>query len=80
MRSEVLEALAAQRAAPTAADGGGSTNEEDVAGFKFASLQGELAVAGVYVRIYNTQPNFGLADPQAFCKVRFTYLPPSLLI
>lgn len=79
MRSEVVEALAAQRAAPTAADGGGGTADDDVAGFRFAALQGELAVAGVYVRVFNTQPNFGLADPQAFCKVGFTNLLPSLL-
>jgi hypothetical protein len=32
-------------------------------------LQGELAVAGVYVRVFNQQPNFPLADPAAFCKV-----------
>ena len=31
--------------------------------------QGELAVAGVYVRVFNQQPNFPLADPAAFCKV-----------
>ena len=33
-------------------------------------LQGELAVAGIYVRVYNQQPNFPVADPPAFCKVR----------
>ena len=26
-------------------------------------------MAGVYVRVFNQQPNFPLADPAAFCKV-----------
>ncbi len=67
MREEVLEALAAQRAgqAPPASAAAGAAS-----GFRFATLDGELAVAGVYVRIFNEQPNFPLADPAAFCKVR----------
>lgn len=36
--------------------------------------QGELAVAGVYVRVFNEQPNFTLADPAAFCKARSSAL------
>ena len=73
MREEVLEALAAQRSGSThpagagvaAADSGGG----GAGGFRFAALDGELAVAGVYVRVFNQQPNFPLADPAAFCKV-----------
>lgn len=67
MREEVLEALAVQRAGqvPPASAAAGAA-----AGFRFATLDGELAVAGVYVRVFNEQPNFPLADPAAFCKVR----------
>ena len=36
-------------------------------GFKFAALGQELVVAGVFVRVYNEQPNFPVADPAAFC-------------
>ena len=39
-----------------------------------SSSQGELAVAGVYVRVFNQQPNFPLADPAAFCKVSVVLL------
>ena len=36
--------------------------------------QGELIVAGVFVRVYNEQPAFPVADPAAFCKGLVTYL------
>ena len=36
--------------------------------------QGELVVAGVFVRVYNEQPAFPVADPAAFCKGLVTYL------
>lgn len=36
--------------------------------------QGELVVAGVFVRVYNEQPTFPVADPAAFCKGLVTYL------
>jgi hypothetical protein len=61
MREELLEALAEQRASPdiaTAAD------------FSFKALEGELTVAGVFVRIFVEQPTFAVADPAAFCKAR----------
>ena len=72
MRAEVVDALAAQRAAAAPADGGpaGAATAGAAAGFRFAALEGELAVAGVYVRVFNSQPNFALANPQDFCKVR----------
>lgn len=31
-------------------------------------------VAGVFVRVYNEQPSFPVADPAAFCKGLVTYL------
>ena len=43
-------------------------------GFKFAALGQELVVAGVFVRVYNEQPNFPVADPAAFCKGLVTYI------
>ncbi len=36
--------------------------------YSYASLRGELVVAGVYVRVYIEQPRFALRDPVAFCK------------
>jgi hypothetical protein len=64
MREELLELLEAQRAAP-AADG----TPPSVDGFRYGALDGELVVAGVFVRLYNEQPAFAIADPSAFCKV-----------
>jgi hypothetical protein len=70
MQSEVLEALSAQRAAiRSPADDNNEGDAGGAADFRFASLQGELTVAGVYVRVFNSQPNFVLSDAQAFCKV-----------
>ena len=43
-------------------------------GFKFAALGQELVVAGVFVRVYNEQPNFPVADPAAFCKGLVTFI------
>lgn len=68
MREEVLEALAAQRADASAPDSAAASGGA-ASGFRFAALDGELAVASVYVRVFNEQPNFPLADPAAFCKV-----------
>ena len=44
------------------------------AGFKFAALGQELVVAGVFVRVYNEQPNSPVADPAAFCKGLVTFI------
>ena len=60
MREELLTLLEEQRSAPDAAK---------AAGFRFEALQGELVVAGVFVRIFNEQPDFAVQDPAAFCKV-----------
>lgn len=43
-------------------------------GFKFAALGQELVVAGVFVRVFNEQPNFPVADPAAFCKGLVTFI------
>lgn len=61
MRDELLAALADQRASPDIAV---------AAGFTFVALEGELTVAGVFVRIFVEQPAFAVADPAAFCKAR----------
>ena len=37
-------------------------------------MQGELVVAGVFVRVYNEQPTFMVSDPPAFCKGLVSYL------
>ena len=37
-------------------------------------LQGELVVAGVFVRIYNEQPSFAVTDPAAFTKGLVTWV------
>ena len=37
-------------------------------------MQGELVVAGVFVRVYNEQPTFPVSDPPAFCKGLVSYL------
>ncbi len=82
MRAEVVEALSAQRAAMAPADGGpgGASSADAAAGFRFASLEGELAVAGVYVRVFNAQPNFALASPQDFCKVGYSFRLSLLMV
>ncbi len=51
--------------------GGASTT---ATGFRFAALGKELAVAGVFVRVFNEQPNFPVADPAAFCKGLVTFI------
>ena len=37
-------------------------------------MQGELVVAGVFVRVYNEQPTFPVSDAPAFCKGLVSYL------
>lgn len=37
-------------------------------------MQGELVVAGVFVRVYNEQPTFLVSDPPSFCKGLVSYL------
>ena len=37
-------------------------------------MQGELVVAGVFVRVYNEQPTFSVTDAPAFCKGLVSYL------
>ncbi len=37
-------------------------------------MQGELVVAGVFVRVYNEQPTFAISDPPSFCKGLVSYL------
>ena len=57
-------AIAAEPGSEATAGSGGTT----ASGFRFAALGKELVVAGVFVRVYNEQPNFPVADPAAFCK------------
>ena len=61
MREELLAQLEEQRACPDIAA---------ATGFSFAALEGELTVAGVFVRVFVEQPGFAVADPAAFCKAR----------
>lgn len=56
----------------TGATGAGAPST--ATGFKFAALGQELVVAGVFVRVYNEQPNFPVADPAAFCKGLVTFI------
>ena len=42
--------------------------------FRFAALGKELVVAGVFVGVYNQQPNFAVADPAAFCRGLVTFI------
>ena len=37
-------------------------------------MQGELVVAGVFVRVYNEQPTFAVSDAPSFCKGLVSYL------
>ena len=61
MREELLAQLEEQRASPDIAA---------ATGFSFAALEGELTVAGVFVRVFVEQPGFAIADPAAYCKAR----------
>ena len=90
MREEVLRQMEVERMEATAgapstlpshrpgeepgsaatADGSATTTS----GFRFAALGQELVVAGVFVRVYNEQPNFPVSDPAAFCKGLVTFL------
>lgn len=88
MREEVLSQMEVERREATAgtpASGHLSAAEPSTAataagspttatGFNFAALGQELVVAGVFVRVYNEQPNFPVADPAAFCKGLVTYI------
>ena len=56
----------------TGATGAGTPST--ATGFKFAALGQELVVAGVFMRVYNKQPNFPVADPAAFCKGLVTFI------
>ncbi|KAK9809260.1 hypothetical protein WJX72_012293 [[Myrmecia] bisecta] len=67
MREELLTRMEAARMDPAAA-------AAPQAGFRFAALEGELVVAGVFVRVYNEQPGFPVADTAAFCKGLVTYI------
>ena len=56
----------------TAITAGASTTP--ATGFRFAALGKELVVAGVFVGVYNQQPNFAVADPAAFCRGLVTFI------
>lgn len=90
MREEVLSQMEMERneatAGTAAVDSGHQSTAEPISeatagrssttatGFKFAALRQELVVAGVFVRVFNEQPNFPIADPAAFCKGLVTYI------
>lgn len=65
MREELLEAAESQKICPDVRAASQHT---------FKAIQGELVIAGVFVRVYNEQPSFSLADPNSFCKGLVTYL------
>lgn len=90
MREEVLSQMEVERREATAGTpasapgylsaaepGTGATaagSPTTATGFKFAALGQELVVAGVFVRVYNEQANFPVADPAAFCKGLVTHI------
>ncbi len=89
MREEVLSQMETERTTASTADTvsghpsltepgsaatAGSAGTTTANGFKFAALGKELVVAGVFVRVYNEQPNFPVADPAAFCKGLVTFI------
>jgi DnaJ family protein C protein 13 len=86
MRQELLELLEQQRTAavsaaaapPADGEGGGAAAPAAAAaaaeGFTYRCLQGELVLAGVFVRVFTEQPDFQLSDPAAFCKALVTYI------
>ncbi|KAL0042756.1 hypothetical protein WJX79_009797 [Trebouxia sp. C0005] len=89
MREEVLSQMETERttastadtvsghpspAEPGSAATAGSAGTTIASGFRFAALGKELVVAGVFVRVYNEQPNFPVADPAAFCKGLVTFI------
>ncbi|KAL0040215.1 hypothetical protein WJX77_000548 [Trebouxia sp. C0004] len=89
MREEVLSQMETERTTagtadtvsghPSPAEAGsaataGSAGTTTASGFRFAALGEELVVAGVFVRVYNEQPNFPVADPAAFCKGLVTFI------
>ena len=89
MREEVLSQMETERttgstadtvsghpspAEPGSAATAGSAGTTTASGFRFAALGKELVVAGVFVRVYNEQPNFPVADPAAFCKGLVTFI------
>lgn len=59
MRTELLEALEAQRSAPSAAA---------AAAHRYTALRGELVVGGVYVSEFLKHPGEPLSDPAALCR------------
>lgn len=72
MRQELLELLEQQRAAAASAAGAATVGEGGGAalappaiaaaeGFTYRCLQGELVLAGVFVRVYTEQPDFQLS-------------------
>ena len=61
---------AAEPGSPTTAGTGATTAK----GFRFTALGQELVVAGVFVGVYNQQPNFSVADPAAFCRGLVTFI------
>jgi DnaJ family protein C protein 13 len=48
------------------------------ADFCYDSLRGELFIAQVFVRVYNEQPNYKLAEPVAFAKGLLNYMVGAL--
>ena len=90
MREEVLSQMELERKDTTAgtaasdprhpseaepgSDATAGSSSTTAAGFRFAALGQELVVAGVFVRVFNEQPNFPVADPAAFCKGLVTYI------
>ena len=70
MREETLEALSAARMAPADMAQGPAS----LAQFRHVALAEELVVAGVFVRLYNEQPDCPLADAPALCKGLVTHV------
>jgi DnaJ family protein C protein 13 len=59
---------AARRAAESDAAAPGGASLARLAAFRHAALRGELAVAGVYVRLFAERPAHPLPDAVAFCR------------
>ena len=62
MREELAKAAEEHRRSP------GAEALTTASKYSYASLRGELVVAGVYVRVYIEQPSFPLKDSVSFCK------------
>lgn len=70
LRAEVLKLMESQREKP---------DTTELVTFHFEALEGELVIAGVFVRIYISQPNFQLSGPFEFAKGLVKFIHSSVV-